>query len=333
MAVTTAFSAVPVVGLTAPSHQVQFTDESIGDPDPPDRWLWDFGDGEFSDEQDPLHTYEGESGDKFTVTLTVWIFASETVSGGGSLSRQTKLTSPTPGNAAAFAIFEGLSYGGNTQEASIYLNKNHGSGDPRFYSYLGAKHIRTNSLLTALGSADVAYFVEVQRQQMSDIGATWDLNAFAGQIQIIVDAAQVKTVSMLAVDADYVPIYDISGKAGAGFFDWSHEPVEEVLLDTGDTLVQGIQTLFRIMKYTATAEENIDSETKVDYILFATPPVAAFTATPTAGANPLTVNFNNTSIEAIGVDTTYSWKKRLSGSGDAFVEFSTEKHPTETFTK
>ena len=70
MTVTAAFSAVPITGLLSPDDQVQFTDESIGDPDSPDSWLWDFGDGEFSYEQHPLHTYVGEAGDKFTVKLT-----------------------------------------------------------------------------------------------------------------------------------------------------------------------------------------------------------------------------------------------------------------------
>jgi hypothetical protein len=336
MAVTAAFSAEPVEGLIAPSHQVQFTDESFGNPnppnppdDPPDRWLWDFGDGEYSDEQNPLHTYEGEAGDKFTVTLTVWIFASETVSSGGSLNRRTKVKSANLPNAESFAAFQALSYGGNSQEAAAYLN--HRGGDN--YGYLGAKRLRSNALLAALGSADIGYFVQAKRVLSSDLGPFWDLDAFAGQLQITVETAQVKTISMLGADANYVTEYDISNKAGAGFFDWTHEPVELILPETDNLFVQGIQALFRIMKYTATAEENIDSEIKVDYIEFATPPIAAFTASPTVGANPLTTQFNNTSTEAIGVDTTWSWKKRLSGSGDSFVEFSTEKHPSEIFTK
>jgi PKD repeat protein len=72
----------------------------------------------------------------------------------------------------------------------------------------------------------------------------------------------------------------------------------------------------------------MDLESKSDYIVFGSPPVASFGVSPSAGSNPLTVNLINTSTEAIGLPTTWSWKKRISGSGDAFVEFSTDKNPT-----
>ena len=45
---------------------VSFTDTSSG---PPTEWLWDFGDGETSDEQNPTHTYS--EADDYLVTLTV----------------------------------------------------------------------------------------------------------------------------------------------------------------------------------------------------------------------------------------------------------------------
>jgi PKD repeat protein len=56
------FSADPLSG-DAPLD-VQFTDLSTGNPT---SWLWDFGDGETSTEQNPLHTY-AEAG-TYTVTL------------------------------------------------------------------------------------------------------------------------------------------------------------------------------------------------------------------------------------------------------------------------
>jgi len=48
------------------SGTVQFTDEST---DIPQEWLWDFGDGNTSEEQNPVHTYDDEG--TYTVTLTV----------------------------------------------------------------------------------------------------------------------------------------------------------------------------------------------------------------------------------------------------------------------
>ncbi|WP_318238897.1 PKD domain-containing protein [Methanolacinia petrolearia] len=59
----TDFSANVTSG--APPLTVKFTDESTGSPN---SWSWDFGDGETSDEQNPVHTF-GASG-YYTVTLT-----------------------------------------------------------------------------------------------------------------------------------------------------------------------------------------------------------------------------------------------------------------------
>jgi hypothetical protein len=58
------FAAFPVVG-TVPLT-VTFSDFSTGDPD---GWLWDFGDGGTSTEQNPTHTYTALG--TYTVTLTV----------------------------------------------------------------------------------------------------------------------------------------------------------------------------------------------------------------------------------------------------------------------
>ena len=58
------FSANPTLGYRP--LEVTFTDLSLNDPA---SWLWDFGDGYTSDEQNPVHTYV-RIGD-FTVSLTV----------------------------------------------------------------------------------------------------------------------------------------------------------------------------------------------------------------------------------------------------------------------
>jgi PKD repeat protein len=58
------FSLNPDIGCTTP-HQVFFTDQS----EFPDTWFWDFGDGNSSTNQNPVHSYT-TTGD-FTVTLTI----------------------------------------------------------------------------------------------------------------------------------------------------------------------------------------------------------------------------------------------------------------------
>jgi len=49
---------------------IQFYDKSVDMDGTIVSWLWDFGDGETSDEQNPVHEYK-KSGD-YNVTLTVW---------------------------------------------------------------------------------------------------------------------------------------------------------------------------------------------------------------------------------------------------------------------
>ena len=61
---TAAFSFTPA--HPGPGDEVQFSDESTGEPT---SWMWDFGDGQTSQEANPSHTYT-TSGSK-TVTLVV----------------------------------------------------------------------------------------------------------------------------------------------------------------------------------------------------------------------------------------------------------------------
>ncbi|MCF8370239.1 MAG: PKD domain-containing protein [Bacteroidales bacterium] len=58
------FSATPQTGIIP--INVKFTDESQNNPV---SWLWDFGDGSASTEQNPVHTYSNAG--KYTVVLTV----------------------------------------------------------------------------------------------------------------------------------------------------------------------------------------------------------------------------------------------------------------------
>ncbi|MCG3157329.1 MAG: hypothetical protein DKINENOH_03961 [bacterium] len=60
------FVGTPLLGVTPLT--VQFTDTSTGLIT---SWLWDFGDGHTSTEQNPQHTYDVQVDPKFTVSLTV----------------------------------------------------------------------------------------------------------------------------------------------------------------------------------------------------------------------------------------------------------------------
>lgn len=74
---TAAFNLNPSTGCAIP-HTVFFTDQSIT----PDIWLWDFGDGNTSTLQNPVHNYTTTG--SFTVTLTV----TDTIVGCSDVSTQ-----------------------------------------------------------------------------------------------------------------------------------------------------------------------------------------------------------------------------------------------------
>lgn len=91
------FTANPTSGCNVP-HTVFFTDQSTL----PDTWFWDFGDGNTSTAQNPIHTYTGFG--TFTVILTV----TDTITGQVDTHSGTILvgdtTAPTvicPGNQSA----------------------------------------------------------------------------------------------------------------------------------------------------------------------------------------------------------------------------------------
>ena len=67
-----------------PGDEVGFSDESTGEPT---SWMWDFGDGQTSQEQNPSHTY-AISGSK-TVTLVV-----SNASGSDSVTKEVHISTP-----------------------------------------------------------------------------------------------------------------------------------------------------------------------------------------------------------------------------------------------
>jgi PKD repeat protein len=79
---TAAFSFTPA--HPRPGDEVRFSDASTGQPT---SWLWDFGDGQTSEETNPSHTYT-TSGSK-TVTLVV-----SNASGSDSAVKEVPISSP-----------------------------------------------------------------------------------------------------------------------------------------------------------------------------------------------------------------------------------------------
>jgi PKD repeat protein len=323
MAIVAAFSGIPLFGIPA-SFQVQFADESTGSPD---SWLWNFGDGMFSEEQHPLHTYTGEFGDKFTVSLKAYIIS------GPEIFRNTvqkfeikQRTADTFDNTVE--VFSNLgSKSFQTFSSSGALKSWHffdGTGlDEENPTYNG-QDIQAKGTISIPAPAGGGPSVFITKSTLTQVSSSLREGTITSTLGGRYDAAGPISNQFMS---------DVTGKNGSTVELIPNYVFITITPPQAPFEQSGIGANLQVYERRTSSEDNFDQTTKTDYIIFGTPPIAAFNASPTSGPNPLTVQFENQSTPAVGLPTTYLWKKRKTGSGDAFVEFSTQEHPTEIFTK
>jgi PKD repeat protein len=319
MAVVAQFSGTPLVG-TPTSFQVQFTDLSTGSPN---AWLWDFGDGNHSEDQHPLHTYTGTYGDAFTVKLIAIKASASEISHGtiNQYKHKQKIAATFGTVAEVLADIQGKSW---TDIVSAAVLKSYwfydGTGiDEESPTYNGAAVWPTANLVLPADSGTGPSTFRL-KFNITEV----DADKEEGTI-----IASPGGTIVTPVTGNWI---DVTGHSG----DIDFEPIITHISITPPQAPfarSGVGLSAALFELPTDAEDDTDSETKVDYVLFGVPPVAEFSASPVAGKSPLSVQFTNLSTPAIGLPTTYSWKKRLSGTADPFVEFSTEENPTEDFTK
>jgi hypothetical protein len=336
MAVVTSFTH-DGVALIPPSDLVTFTDTSTGSPD---RWYWDFGDGEYSELQHPTHTFYGEATDVYTVTLKSWIAGTETAVARSDQREFTNQPSVAQEqtNHAAFDLWESWGYGPNSPQCGAFMVKQN-DPDPENagYLYLGNGYnwdqnisaLGTNGVMIVLRVTPLDYHAPLNRS----------IGTRAGQLKITVAGVLVHTVSSgAAVDVEYTAGDVTDLVAGTGLHEVSMWAIPALLPAQWNESQgsppydqTGIIAQFDIIVLNTTDPENLD-ETSQE-LMFGVAPVANFTGSPLQGANPLDVQFENLTTEAIGLPTTYQWLKKLSGTEDEYEEFSTEENPLESFDK
>jgi PKD repeat protein len=319
MAVTSLFSGVPLFGLPD-SFQVQFTDESTGSPT---HWWWSFGDGQTSEEQHPLHTYSGGFGDEFTVSLKA--FKGGATNSHGSLNQykhkqksgNTFSTTEEAFDSLVAASFTPVTF--STELKAWYISDGKGT-DEEAPLYQAGIHQPTATLsIPASGGAGPSVFrlvfisTEIGELQEGEIVTSLGGSYIAG-----------------GPSGQFFDVTDFDGQ------DIEFQPIINFITITPPQApfeLAGVGCKATLKEIETASPDDIDILIKTDYISFGAPPVAAFTANPQSGSNPLSVQFENLSTPALGLPTTYSWKKRLTGSEDPFEEFSTEENPIETFDK
>ena len=315
MAVIASFTASPEIGLEPPSEAVQFTDTSTGSPD---SWLWDFGDGTFSSKQNPLHVYSGSVGDVFTATLKAWINNGTAAISITHLIKETRGSQTKPSIPEALANWQSSSWI-STPSGGWYIRVVENNDSDGWY-YDGIRRTSRVAIPASPGGGGPSvYILEARRDNLG-----WAVNAgsLTSNIGGIVEAS-----SDFTTWEGFIDLTQFEGSTK----DISFYPVESVLPAPGASATAGVSGSFRVSEYQTNSEDDFDSTTGI--ISFGLPPVAAFSASPTSGGSPLIVQFTNLSTPAVGTPTNYIWEKRLSGSGDAFTQFSTDENPIEIFTK
>ncbi len=318
MAVAADFTADVEAG--EPPLTVQFTDTSTGSPD---RWLWDFGDGESSDEQHPEHIFNGAIGTKYTVKLKAWISGGENVIPfSNNPTDRAKSGGADSDNAAAWATYDANPWGAGT--SGVWYKVTHLNPTP-VYVYNANEATRDFNVPSSTRNISIC---ECIFTDTNAFGA-WNLEGI-----ITSDIGGKIDTAGKALNTKYA-FLDITSYKGAG---WNQigglvDINNTVLTPPAHLDATGVSTSFTGTEYVINSADDWDEEEKVDFITMGVPPIANFSGAPTSGRNPLFVAFNNLSIPAVGGPTTYSWKKRVSGSGASYVEFSTAVNPVHVFDK
>jgi len=309
-----AFSATPTTG-TAPLA-VSFTDTSTSSPT---SWLWEFGDGATSSEQNPSHTYQNAGG----VTLLRTVTLTATNDGGSDTETKTDYiavvppataagfsAAPTTGTAPLAVSFTDTSTSSPTSWLWEFGDGATSSEQNPTHTYEnagGVTLLRTVSLTAAnAGGSDTKTKTDYITVVPPAPVAAFSAAPTSGTAPLGVSFGDLSTNSPTSWSWDF----------GDGGSSTAQNP-SHTYENTGGV------TLLRTVSLTAGNDGGSDTETKTDYIaVVPAAPVAEFSATPTAGTAPLGVSFSDLSTNS---PTSWLWDF---GDGGA----STEQHPSHQYT-
>ena len=241
-------------------------------------WEWDFGDGNVSYDEDPVHTYD--FGGNYYVTLTVSnecgtstknIFVNTAPTADFSGSPTTgcaPLTVQFTNESSSNAITFNWQFPGGTPSTSNQQN-------PVVIYTLSGTHSVTLTATNAVGSNTVTKTGYIT-------------------VQSIPAASFTKAINGLTVTFT-------NTSNGASSYQWSFGD-GNTSSETNPTHTYDTGGNYTV---TLTATNDCGSTSATQMISVFAPPVASFTASPTSGCGPLTVQFTNTSS---GNPNTFNWQ-------------------------
>ncbi|HQC11852.1 MAG TPA: PKD domain-containing protein, partial [Methanoregulaceae archaeon] len=290
-----AFTADPTSGY-APLT-VQFTDNSENNVN---AWLWDFGDGTTSDEQNPTHTFTGIG--EYTVELTVWNDC-------GTDSTYAPITTSCLEPVAAFTADPTSGYAPLTVQFTDNSENNVNAWSWDFGD--GATSDEQNPTHTFTGIGE--YTVEL---------TVWnDCGTDSTTAPITTNCLQPVAAFTAEPDSGYAPLT-------VQFTDNSENNVNAWFWEFGDGATSEEQnpthTFEEVGSYTVELTVWNDcgtDSTTAPINAICLEPVAQFTADPDSGYAPLTVQFTDSSLNNV-----ISWNWNF-GDGST----STQQNPVHTF--
>lgn len=306
-----AFSATPRTGNSPLS--VQFVDQSDGGPFPVTSWTWTFGDGETSEEKDPIHLYEQPG--TYTVSLTATSAGgtdTETRQGYiqiGALPSASFRATPTTGKAPLDVTFTDTSAPGGSPLQSWKWN--FGDGGTSDAQNPEHRYESPGNYTVALTVRNASG--EVTSTRSSLIRATQG-PAAAFRASPVQGAAPLVTTFTDESLAGTSPITSWLWDFGDGTSSVQRNPTHE-FAEAGQYDIS----------LTVESEAGTDTLLKEKYITSLAPPAAGFSATPTRGPAPLSVEFRDASTAGASSITTRQWS-----FGDA--AFSGETNPVHVYT-
>ena len=294
------FSANKTIGKMPMS--VKFTDKSIGDPT---SWLWDFGDGNTSTDETPVHVY-GAVG-KYNVTLTA------TNAVGNNTITKTK-----------YIDVEGVPVAGFSADATVGIM-------PLNVSFTDLSTGVPANWTWSFGDGNTS-----TEQNPSHVYSK--VGTFTVKLTSKNAVGSNTTTKTKYIDVEVVPIAEFSANKTLGkvplsvkFTDKSTGDPTSWNWDFGDgsisTEEKPVHTYSEVGRYnvtlTATNTVGNNTITKSSYIDVEAVPAANFSADSTIGAVPFNVSFTE---QSTGVPTSWSW---TFGDGNT----STEQNPSHIYSK
>jgi len=283
---------------------VSFTDSSTNSPV---KWVWTFGDNDYSSATNPSHTYTAEG--IYTVTLTVTNSGgSDTVTKTGyiTVSAVTVPVASFTSNVTTGAI--PLTVGFTDASTNTPTAWSWSFGDGSTSTEENPSHTYTSAGTYAVTLTATNYGGGNSVTSTGYITATAAINPVASFTSNVTTGTIPMSVGF--TDTSTNSPTDWTWTFGDGYYAYTENPSHEYT-EAGTYSV----TL------TVTNDAGSDTVTETSYITVASEPVAAFTADTTTGTAPLTVKFTDTSTNS---PTDWTWT-----FGDGYYSYI--ENPSHTF--